>query len=341
MQKTMKNSKNRGFSLIELSVSLSIIGMIAASAISVAVTSDYYTKKAETEAKLDRIEEALAGYLQSNLRLPCPASGAVANGAAGFGLEGTLTPASGGVLCPNRNFTSATGNTNVHVGVVPMRTLQLPDDYMLDGWGRRITYAVDYRFANNQTTNHNGTVTTCDGTTSTVCFVYTGTGGIAVYADNALAVSRTPGTGAVYLLLSHGENGHGAFPKNGSATTARVNAYDASNPYRTAYAAELENAEFTNAGANTASYNISYIQKDYVRVDDATAAAASREYFDDIIRFRTKDQVVKAAGKIWYDSLCLDAAAVVGTPGSNNCTGAANESNCESMATEIYSRCLQ
>jgi prepilin-type N-terminal cleavage/methylation domain-containing protein len=331
----MKDRKNHGFSLIELSVSLSIIGMIAASAISVAVTNDYYTKKAETEAKLDRIEEALAGFVQNNLRLPCPASGALDSGNANYGIEGTLTPAAGGVTsCPNRNFLSG---TYINAGVVPMRTLQLPDDFMLDGWGRRITYVVDSHFTNNTTTNHNGTITQCNGP-GAICFIDTPASSAGITVNDASGTSRTLVNGAVYVLLSHGENGHGAYTKNGSAT--RINAYTTGNPYRSAYAAELENSHLDNTGADTA-YNATFILKDFTRVDDATAAAGSREYFDDIVRFRTKPQIVKAAGKVWYDSVCRTAAAIVSTPGSNDCTGAANEANCESTATEIYIRCLQ
>ena len=32
-------------------------------------------------------------------------------------------------------------------GMVPVRTLGLPDDYAIDGWGRRIFYGMDNRFA--------------------------------------------------------------------------------------------------------------------------------------------------------------------------------------------------
>jgi prepilin-type N-terminal cleavage/methylation domain-containing protein len=329
MARSIKHNNNKGFSLVELSVSLAIIGMIAGSAISVAVTSDYYTKKSETEAKMDRIEEALAGFVQTNLRLPCPADGSVNSADTYYGLEyhsvsGALTPAAGGVVaCPNKNFSSGF----INAGVVPMRTLQLPDDYMFDGWGRRITYVIDYRFANNTTTN-----TTCDGTTSTVCFIDTTAGGITV--NDVSGTART--TAGVYLLLSHGENGHGAFTKYGSAT--RINGFPAGNPYRADSPSEMENAELDNAGADTA-YDAIFVLKDFVREDSSTDA--NREYFDDMVRFKTKAQLVKAAGKVIYDSVCRSASTIVTSPGSNSCTGATNEENCESMATELYLRCLQ
>jgi prepilin-type N-terminal cleavage/methylation domain-containing protein len=325
----IKRLKYRGFSLVELSVSLAIISMIVGSALSVAVTNDYATKKLETERKLDRIEEALAGFLAFNLRLPCPANGTTLISATTFGQEGTLTPAAGGVsVCPNQNFTAGA----IRAGVVPVDTLQLPDDFMFDGWGRRITYVVDYKFVNNKITN-----TTCTNGSS-ICFVGSADSTANVEVRDVVNSART--TIGIYALISHGENGHGAFTKNGSAT--RLNGFTTGSPYKdaTASAHELENAEFDNAGANTA-YDDIFVMRDYTKVDDLSAAASARVYFDDIVRYKEKNLLVKEAGEVMLDDVCNTAETVVNNPSSNSCTGVVGEEDCEAFAIEIYQRCLK
>lgn len=328
MVRMQKNKGSRAFSLVELSISLAIIGMIVSSALSVALTGDSGSKKHETIAKMEKIEEALAGFLAYNLRLPCPADGTLATTNANFGLEGTRTPAAGGATCTQSNFTSG-ATRYIEGGVVPVRTLQLPDDFMFDGWGRRIFYAVPSGFTNNQITN-----TTCDGTTSTACFID---------KDGQYSINIKDGSGAnltdqaAYLLLSYGENGHGAYPKNGGAT--RINGFaNTGNPYRTSSPAEMENAEFSNAGAATA-FDHEFIDKEFVREDDVTDA--SREYFDDIARWSKKGKLVNKAGAVKYSSFCRDAKNIVDNPGTNSCTGAVKESECESFATQLFKRCLQ
>ncbi len=314
----------RGFSLTEMSTVMVVIGFIAASALSVAISSDYATKWGETESKLNRIEEALAGYLSINHRLPCPASGTAGITSASFGVE-QIT----GINCTADFNDGVVGNT-VWGGVVPVVTLQLPDDFMFDGWGRRIDYAVNNNFANNTTTN--------PGCASSACFIDKAAGTITVNDASDTAIV----TNAVYVLLSHGENGHGAFPKPGSAITTRLNGFPAGNPYRdaTASAHEFTNAKSDNSGTNT-TYTATFVTRDYTRNDDTTAAASARTYFDDQLRYRTKSQIVKATGAAIYDSVCSTALAIVNNPGANDCTGAIDHTQCETFATEINSRCLQ
>jgi prepilin-type N-terminal cleavage/methylation domain-containing protein len=328
----------RGFSLVEMSIVLVIIGFIASSAISVAITTDYTTKRDETESKLDRIEEALAGYVSTNHRLPCPANGALASSSATFGLEVVTAGAAGNPqTCDSGsvNFTDAVATPNtVYGGVIPIRTLSLPDDFMFDGWGRRIDYVVHMSFANNDLTN-----TGCAATpvTSTACFRETAAGTIRV--NDASGTART--TTAAYVLLSHGENGHGAFPKTGSAKDARINGFPTGNPFRdsTASANEFTNAKVDNAGAVTA-YTATFVMRDYTRNDDTAAAANARTYFDDQIRFREKSQIVRAAGGYIYESICKTALGVVnGT--ATDCTTASDSTQCTTFATEVNSRCLQ
>lgn len=320
----LSKARKKGFTLVELAISITIIGLIASSALSVAISNDDYTRTTETKLKLDRIEEAIAGYAVLNKRIPCPADGTLAITNTNFGIEGTPSVSGGQGKCASNNFNDT---ANIHMGTVPVTTLQLPDDYMFDGWGRRISYVVDARFANNAATN-----VSCDGTISTVCFQHTSNGSLTV--RNSAGGTRS--TTAMYVLFSHGINGHGAFPKNGGAT--RVGGFPSGNPYRDNSAAEFENAEFDKDNANTA-FDAIYVQKPFTRNDDTTSA--TREYFDDIVRYKNTNELITETGYIWFDSTCVNAATVVNNPESNNCTNADDEDTCEQLALEIYSRCLR
>lgn len=324
-------TKKQGFSLAEMSVVLVIVGFIASSAISVAINSDYTTKRDETESKLLRIEEALAGYVATNHRLPCPADGTLAITNANFGIE--LNSGASPPVC-TKNFNVG----NIWGGVVPVTTLQLPDDFMFDGWGRRIDYIVDYRFTISETT----TGATCDasGSGSDICFrdITAPTASTIITVKNSSGATRA--SNAIYVLLSHGENGHGAFPKTGSATTARINGFPSGNPYRnsTASADELTNAKVDNDGATVTPYTATFVMREYTRNDDTAAAATARIYFDDQLRYKTKAQLVKASGASIYEIICKTALDIIN--GSNDCVNAANSTQCETFATEANSTCL-
>ncbi len=315
-------SLRSGFSLTELSISLTIIAIIAGSALSVALTSNENAYKTQTLNKLDKIEKALAGFVILNHRLPCPANGVTDVNSSSFGSEGTVSTSS----CPNANFISG----NVFSGVVPVRTLNLPDDFMFDGWGHRITYAVDIQFANNNITNQS-----CDGTTSKKCFIETLEDKASITVNDAAGLPRT--THATYALISHGENGHGAFSKIGNKT--RVNAYINGNPWRNNhFSGELENSHLSNSG-NDEAYNNIFVAKDLIK-DEANLS----EYFDDIVRFKTKSQIVQAssltgAKYLFYDSICRITADIINNP-INDCSNAKSESDCTNFAIEIYNRCI-
>jgi prepilin-type N-terminal cleavage/methylation domain-containing protein len=326
--KLLSKFNSKGFSLVELAVSLAIIGMIVSSVMSVAITNDFEVKKSETEAKLNRIEEAIAGFLSLNLRLPCPADGETPVSDASFGQEGTIPVSPSHAACPNRNFNTSEQD----IGVVPVSTLQLPDDFMFDGWGRRIMYAVDRRLAHNQITNE-GCLTANDD-----CFIALLNNSLA----NDITINHTSGglltSDAAYVLISYGENGHGAYPKNGGST--RINGYHAGNPYRDDADAELRNAHLDIDGGYTTPFDRIFVNGPYRRVDDKSSSAV-REYFDDILRFKEKHLLVKAAGGVIYDPICFTATEVVNKPGNNECTGVIAEDACEAFAIEIYKRCLQ
>lgn len=323
----MYNNKAQwGFSLTELSIAMAIIAMIAGGAISLAISGDSYAKKQQTNLKLAAIEKALTGFVSVNKRLPCPSDGETSITDVNFGVE-KLDDSFDPAIC---NITLATGSDfnsgNIISGVIPVTTLQLPDDFMFDGWGNRFTYVVDMRFINNKLTNDSTIDDDCIGGT---CFIDTDDGDITINDGNGAIITNS----AIYVIISHGENGHGAFTKNGSAT--RINYYKTDTRFSDVDSDELENSHLALDSSNT-SYNNIFVSKPYIK-------NVGNSYFDDILTFKTKLNIIKDSGVNYYDSDCRAAANIVDNIGNetgNACFNAENQTMCENFAEEINSRCL-
>lgn len=156
-----------------------------------------------TTNKMNAVLNAMRSYQDANASLPCPADASLPIGSNYYGVAvgnpgptGNCSGATPGTA-PAANYTDTTNN--VAIGMVPVRTLGLSNDYALDSYGRDITYAVD--------------------TNATVCFAGSLTGAVKIMDNNALASS-------IAALISHGADGHGAWlPFTGSSGTAvRLNA---------------------------------------------------------------------------------------------------------------------
>ncbi|MCE3233686.1 MAG: type secretion system protein [Rickettsiaceae bacterium] len=297
--------KQFGFSLVELSVSLAVIGVTMGGALTLATKKTESDKLTETQTKMAAIDAAMDVYLTQNQRLPCPADGASAINSNTFGVAGTV---SGGACTPSVfNVIGA-----VYAGVVPTKTLGLPDSTMIDGWGRRISYVVDFNFVNNNNAVPAGvTVTnaTCDGVGTgahLVCFKYKSAGAITV--NDSTGVART--TTAVYALISHGKNGKGAYTYAGSATRL---------------ATSTDAGEMSNAGNDAGAFDAVFVQKD---TDTA---------FDDIVTYRNKAEIMDDSNAETDGDLCTLSDASVSAA---NCNGAASSANCVAFSTTISTLCL-
>ena len=153
---------NRGFTLVELAIVLTIISLLVGGM--AAVLQNYILKKREAELiqKTDAITSALAFYIQdesyygdnpltpavetnffiadpNGAQFPCPADPRLGPGDAGYGEEvrsGTSCDASawGGE--------SGSGSTTVYHGAVPFLTLGLAGAQTIDPYKNRFSYSV-------------------------------------------------------------------------------------------------------------------------------------------------------------------------------------------------------
>jgi type II secretory pathway pseudopilin PulG len=190
MGKQQGTRKIRGFSLIELSALLVVIGLALTTMIAIAPSKQQRTIQNEAIDRRAEIVDAINRYLDRNGRYPCVASNTAAPTATEFGREvlsdcvtDTSTP--GSTL---RVETAPASGNYVRIGAVPTRDLLLPDRYAEDGYGNRYTYIV------------------MEGLTKASTYSAT-TAAITVVDGAGASVS----TNAAYAVLSHGKDGKGAY----------------------------------------------------------------------------------------------------------------------------------
>lgn len=240
-----------GFTLVELSITLLVLSLIAAAGLNIGAARTDQEKIRATYAKLDALEAALWGYRATNNRLPCPADATDGVNAANFGLERVT----GADCTAGYNLTA-----DISWGVVPVKTLGLPDDAMLDAWGQRITYAVAREYA-----------TTAGPPFTAYNMTHQPAAGITVDYDES-GSNRT--ASALYVLVSHGRNGHGGYTINGARKVAG-----------STNAGELINCHCTSAGA-AGVLDDSFVQQPYKET-----AGAMLNTFDDIVRYKMRWQL--------------------------------------------------
>lgn len=109
-----------GFSLVEMSVVLLVLGVLLASVLGPLRVQWQSERLRETRTRLDAAESALLGFVLQRGRLPCPA-------------DPTLVGSSAGLEDCGREQ-----------GTLPWQLLGIPE---ADAWGRRWLYAVSPGFA--------------------------------------------------------------------------------------------------------------------------------------------------------------------------------------------------
>ncbi len=259
-----------GFTLVELSVVLIIIslivGMTAVSGVTLISTARY----SATVSKMAALDQALMAFRIANDRLPCPADLSQVLGSTTYGTEGNCSAIAGGVFVAQNAGATATAAE----GGVPTAALGLPSDFMYDGWGNRFRYAVDTGMTtiNTFSTMRIGCV---DGAIT----VYGGPVSSSTYPATTYNTTRT--TGAIYVLMSHGSNGHGGVTKNAVVNNTGALNSDA-----------LTNCHCTSTGA-ASTYSPVYVQEQPYTYQ-AIAAANANYNFDDIVTYKERWQMQTA-----------------------------------------------
>ena len=212
-------SRGKGFSLVELAVSLAIIALLLAGAFIPLSAQIDVRNGADTQRSMESIRDAMVGFAQANGRLPCPANGATPAGT----VDTTTWPTS--VAAGAEQWNAGANVCYTVFGVVPWTTLGVAET---DAWGRRFTYRVSPAFADGFAALTWSTTTAtspanqspaCAPTptpTSPTSFALCTLGDIAVFTRGGATTTAVPlGTALPAVFISHGKNGFGAWQNTG------------------------------------------------------------------------------------------------------------------------------
>jgi len=263
----------RGFTLIELAFTVTIIGLLIGGGLFAIGPIIDKTNVTKTNNNMDQVENALELFAIRFSRLPCPADGSLPAGSLNYGLE---QPAGGGSPC---TIGSA-------AAVIPWRTLGIDESYSLDGWNNRLTYNV----AQPNVLGLPGTTTAL---TTGAPLTHTGATGYptgpfmtVMDANSGAAVTPPPPPPptntydqAAYVLVSHGKSGWYAYGKG------------ATQPRAALFSGGAKSCNSNPAGCSIAvnSYVTGTAKGAY--------PPASNAYFDDIVRWRSPAFIIQMCGQ--------------------------------------------
>jgi len=183
---------NKGFTLIELTMVLLILGLLLSSFLAPLAARVEQQERNNTQIQLDEIEKIIYGHVLQNAYLPCPDCRDNAGGCVGLTANDGVEDRPAGVCASE-------------IGNLPWVTLGVKGT---DEWDNTITYRVDDVFADSNTPVSDGTPLQagCANTSATlnVSFSLCSDGDITVNdlaTGGDLVASFIPA-----IVVSHGKN---------------------------------------------------------------------------------------------------------------------------------------
>jgi|GEM_PF-3592075 hypothetical protein len=128
--------KERGFALLGLALAILIASLLVIASIN--QNNNNFGQSRNTTKKLTDIKNALTSYALANGYFPCPASLTEALTNSTFASESRADATS----CTTGSGVSLVAAGTVYHGLVPIKTLGLPNDLSADEWGNKIEYYV-------------------------------------------------------------------------------------------------------------------------------------------------------------------------------------------------------
>ncbi len=266
--------KKTGFSLIELSVVILIISIIAAGMLSISSVNLDADKKQITQKRIQAIYKALGNYVAKNYYLPCPASLELAKTDADYGAEEGDTAATNTArTCTEAGVYKSSDVGNIIYGMVPVAALGLPEDMAVDGFGTRFGYVVNNYLASPNYSNTTGGFSE----------------GFSYYSENSaemVQIYSAKSTSIVkqnvaFAIISHGPNKLGGYNPSSIAQ----------NPTTGATTQEGYNI-VSNIVSSAADFGKNPSYSGYITFTDSDSDSG----FDDILFYKTRDEIITDFG---------------------------------------------
>ena len=202
---------NAGVGLIEIALFVMASGLVLASAAPLYHVYTNHKRLEVTNTSLAQAQQALNTYLRIHGNLPCPSPRNLAPDTVnyvhpttvkfGTAVDCTSPPGGGPGADGTAETPGALPSTKVRIGSVPTRSLGLPDEIMVDGFGHRLVYAVTEDY------------------TQAVAPAGLGAGTITLQ-DSATSPHEATNGKVVYLLVAPGEDNRGAYNMAGNLLEA-------------------------------------------------------------------------------------------------------------------------
>jgi hypothetical protein len=222
--------KDAGFSLIELAILLTIVSLMAATALQSFREYNVIKTRNDTFSHRDVVEQGLVRFIYNFRRLPCPADPALPPGAALAGFEQCLTgtgqtavPYCNGKVCRavGGRYTDEDGDTvkdNILTGAIPYATIGVPLSQTIDGYGSKFGYTVS-EYLTRQGSGAPGSRSYSDQYGVVGLSSYHQNTGTIEKAFNTDVLNPDGTTGAadayMFALVSYGPNRKGGYGYNG------------------------------------------------------------------------------------------------------------------------------
>lgn len=259
MHSRLPDRHRAGFSLVELSVVIVIMSIVAVMGLEMSATYINRTAFKSTAERMIIIRDALSEHVRIYGRLPCPALiGALPSNTA-YGAE-AATPGT----CTSTNAAI----TGVRSGAVPVRSLGLPLRMMYDGYGDRFHYFVT--------------------ATMTASGTYQASSDALQIRDGVLsAAACTTCPTAAYVVFSVGQDRRGGITKNGASYMACLSA---SAPV-TNTRIDAANCRCTGSSCDTLGVAGIATNVFYDNGDTINTGNQITRYYDDLMVWRSKNQL--------------------------------------------------
>lgn len=199
----------RGFTLVEMSVVLIIVGLLIVTVYPALTLSRMASQRTATQTNLQALMQATAAFVQANGCVPCPTPASVAGPGFGRVRGDTVTAACNGCATVE--------------GIPPFVALGIPATMAHDGWGRWISMRVDPALTVAALANVVPPTLPCTAsdlaanpvtpTCTTVNVSQKGMCQANLSAANRVKIQTPVGASqnAAVLFISYGAKGYGAF----------------------------------------------------------------------------------------------------------------------------------